>query len=83
MGMAITRSMALSMLMLPSPSRLISVAKPAALAMARNCQLSHSSDAITSGNATRETMRRTSVTMEPLISSRITLPQNRVASQGQ
>ena len=71
------------MLMPPVPSRLSSTAKPVVLAMARNCQLSHSSDTITSGSATREMMRRTSVVMLPLISSKITLPQISVASQGQ
>ncbi|MNW16441.1 hypothetical protein D3C71_2152860 [compost metagenome] len=47
-----------------------------------NCQLSHSSDSNTSGSAMREMMRRTSVTMEPLISSITTPPHSSVASTG-
>ena len=81
--MAITRSIADSALMLPSPPRPHRGASPCVCASVANCQLSHSSDSTTKGSAMREISRRTSRTMEPLMSSSTTAPHMSVASTDQ
>jgi hypothetical protein len=78
--MAMTRSSAPNMPMLPSPGRAQKASSPLACSRVANCQLSHSSDNTTSGRPKRLTKRRTSFTIEPASSASSTAPHSSVVS---
>ena len=78
--MAITRSSAWKVFMLPSPARCHSASSPAASSFNPNCTLSQISDSTTSGSPKRLTMRRTSVSIEPRSSSSTMAPHSSVGA---
>ena len=80
--MAITKSSACMVLMPPAPGLFQMVLKPCALALPKNCQVSHSSDATTSGKPKRPINLRTSATMLPDISATKIAPSASVAANG-